>query len=262
MSLGRAPVGILAGDFNDPTNERLIYMSAAGLVVVGLGLLVLTLIWWRRGRQEHPALAPLEVMGSRAWANAPESDRRRKLEQVRVSGAAGAVEEPIVADPVDLEALVRSVPEDFDDLREPSAFIAVPAVANAVADEPVAADPATDVPVAEVAAADVVAADDPVVDVVVAADEPVVDVVVADEPVADVVVESEAAPAAEPVEEVAVVEPEPEPKKPASKKPASKKSASKKSASKKPDVDATSLSTERPIVASESPAKVPVESTE
>ena len=148
MSAGRALDGIFAGDFNDPTNERLIYLSAAGLALLGLGLLFGTLIWWRRGRQEHPALAPLEVMSTRSWENSPEGERRRKLEQVRLSGAAGSVEEPIVAPPVDLEALVRSVPEDFDDLREPSAVIAVPAAA-VVASEVVADEP--EEPVADVA---------------------------------------------------------------------------------------------------------------
>jgi hypothetical protein len=135
QSLGRAVDGIVAGDFNDPTNERLIYLSAAGLVVVGIGLLVGTIWWWRRGRQEHPALAPLEVMGARAWAHAPEGERKRRLEQARLSGTGVLADEPIAAEPLDLEALVRSVPQAFDDLREPSALIALPAVAEA-ADEP------------------------------------------------------------------------------------------------------------------------------
>lgn len=132
QSLGHAANGIVAGDFNDPTNERLIYLSAAGLAIIGIGLLVGTIVWWRRGRQEHPALAPLEVLGSRAWASAPEGERRRRLEQVRLSGAGASVDEPVAAEPLDLEALVRSVPEDFDDLREPSAVIALPAAAVVV----------------------------------------------------------------------------------------------------------------------------------
>ena len=109
----------LGGDFNDPTNERLIYLSAFGLVVVGVALLVGTILWWRRGRQEHPALAPLEVMSRRSWRKAPESDRRRRLDQVRVNGSAAAPAEVVRSEPVDLEALVRSVPQAFDDLREP-----------------------------------------------------------------------------------------------------------------------------------------------
>ena len=149
QSLGRAVNGLVAGDFNDPTNERLIYLSAAGLAIIGIGLLVGTILWWRRGRQEHPALAPLEVMGARAWVHAPEGERKRRLEHARRSGTGITADEPIAAVPLDLEALVRSMPQAFDDLREPSAVIALPAVAEA-ADEP-GADEAK--PVAEEAAA-------------------------------------------------------------------------------------------------------------
>ena len=60
-SLPRALEGIVGSDFSDPTNERIIYLSALGLAVVGLALLTGTILWWRRGRQEHPVLAPLEV---------------------------------------------------------------------------------------------------------------------------------------------------------------------------------------------------------
>ncbi len=131
QSLGRATDGIVAGDFNDPTNERLIYLSAVGLAVIGIGLLILTIVWWRRGRQEHPALAPLEVMGARAWERAPEGERKRRVEQARSSGTGIAAAEPIAAEPLDLEALVRSAPQAFDDLREPSVVIALPPVAEA-----------------------------------------------------------------------------------------------------------------------------------
>lgn len=129
LSLPRALQGLVASDFSDPTNERIIILSAAGLAVVGVALLVGTIVWWRRARQEHPSLAPLEVMGGRAWAKAPDGDRRRRLDQVRRSGAAALGDGSTVVEPVDLEALVRSVPEDFDDLREPSAVIALPSPA-------------------------------------------------------------------------------------------------------------------------------------
>ncbi len=125
-SLRSALEGIVGGDFSDPTNERIIYLSAAGLALVGIALLVGTILWWKRGRQEHPALAPLEVMSGRAWAKAPEGDRRRRLDHVRVAGSGAAMNSLLVAEPVDLEALVRSVPEDFDDLREPGAVIELP----------------------------------------------------------------------------------------------------------------------------------------
>jgi hypothetical protein len=165
VSLRRALGGIVAGDFSDPTNERIIYLSAAGLAIVGLGLLVGTLVWWRRGRQEHPALAPLEVMSGRAWANAPEGEKRRRLEQVRLAGAAGAGDERIASEHVDLEALVRSVPQAFDDLREPSAVIDAPdAVAADDDDEPDVVEPdAAEPEVAETDAAETDAAEEEVV---------------------------------------------------------------------------------------------------
>lgn len=135
-SLPRALHGVVAADFSDPTNERIIYLSAAGLAIVGLVLLLGTIVWWRRARQEHPSLGPLEVMGGRAWAKAPEGDRRRRLDQVRRSGAGALAEGLSMSEPVDLEALVRSVPDDFDDLREPSELIALPAPSG----EPVSAE--------------------------------------------------------------------------------------------------------------------------
>jgi hypothetical protein len=180
-SLGRA-ADIFAGDFSDPTNERLIYLSAAGLALVGLGLLVATILWWRRGRQEHPSLAPLEVMGTRAWAKAPEGDRRRRLEHVRLHGAETSVEEPVVVEPVDLEALVRSVPQAFDDLREPSAAIPLPAAGEAVEHEPQPAAETEEATQAEPA----VDADNSVDDAgETAADETAADETAADETAAD-----------------------------------------------------------------------------
>jgi hypothetical protein len=118
-SLPRALEGIVGGDFNDPTNERIIYLSALGLAVVGLALLAGTILWWRRGRQEHPVLAPLEVMSRRSWFKAPERDRRRQLDQVRLVGSEAGEDEPVRSEPLDLQALVRSTPQAFDDLREP-----------------------------------------------------------------------------------------------------------------------------------------------
>ena len=118
-SPGRALHGIVSATFSDPTNERLIYMAAAGLVLVGVALLVGTIVWWHRGRQEHPALAPLEVMGSHGWEKAPEGERRRLLNSVRINGEPVPEAEVMRPDAVDLQALVRSVPQAFDDLREP-----------------------------------------------------------------------------------------------------------------------------------------------
>ncbi len=149
-SPGRAMGVIVGGDFSDPTNERIILLSAAGLVLIGLGLLIGTIVWWHRGRQEHPVLAPLEVMGGRAWARAPEGDRRRRLDQVRLAGAGATEDELVYSDQVDLEALVRSVPQAFDDLREPGLRESGPGesdieiVPGVVIEQPEAVPPAAD----------------------------------------------------------------------------------------------------------------------
>ena len=83
-------------------------------------------------------VAPLEVLGSRAWAKAPEGDRRRRLEKVRVGGPGAGPDEAERAEPLDLEALVRSVPQAFDDLKEPGEAVeAEPVSEPAVAAEPV-----------------------------------------------------------------------------------------------------------------------------
>jgi hypothetical protein len=136
----RAPAVVLGTDFSDPTNERIIFLSAAGLALVGIGLLVGTILWWRRGRQEHPALSPLEVMGSHAWAKSPEGERQRRLERVRLPGAAPAPDEPVRPEPVDLQALVRSVPQAFDDLREPGEVISAEEVVVAEVASPPAVE--------------------------------------------------------------------------------------------------------------------------
>ena len=136
----------LGGNFSDPTNERLIVLSALALVLLGVGLLLGTIVWWRRGREENPVLAPLEVMGMRGWAKGSDAERRRRLDEVRVAGAGGASGTPALADPVDLEELMRSDPQAFDDLREPGVAVELPSELGAlleVADVAEIAEPST-----------------------------------------------------------------------------------------------------------------------
>ena len=110
--------GSAADEFSDPKNEQTIYLMAGGLTLLGIGLIVATIWWWRTTRIEHTALAPLEVMSDRSWRSASWGDRRRRLESVR-SASNGR---PVVDDPhlqeIDLDALLSSMPVDFDDLRE------------------------------------------------------------------------------------------------------------------------------------------------
>ncbi len=242
--LGRALAGIVGSDFSDPTNERLIYLAAAGLVIVGLALLIGTIMWWRRARQEHPVLAPLEVMSTRTWEKAPDGDRRKRLDQVRAGAGTGVVQEEIVhSEPVDLQALVRSVPQAFDDLREPRVeepVIEEEVVEGEVAEEEVAEEEVAEEEVAEEEVAEEEVAEEEVAEEEVAeeevAEEEVAEEEVAEEPVVEEDVVDEAEPAAEEVDAEPAVEDEVE-------------AEAVEFASDEPEpepIDATSVSTERP----------------
>ena len=82
----------------------MIYLAAGGLVLLAVLLGVGTWWWWRNAKVEHPALAPLEVMGTRRWVTFDHPDQQRRLESVRpaVVGAVEA-EPPVPAEPVDLD---------------------------------------------------------------------------------------------------------------------------------------------------------------
>ena len=110
---------LLADTFDDPENARIILLSAAGLAVLGLLIAAATVWWWRSSEIEHPALGPLEVMGSRSWWKGDFTSRRRELEAARPEGAEPA-DPPATStsDPVDLEAAALASPREFDDLLE------------------------------------------------------------------------------------------------------------------------------------------------
>ncbi|MFT3854153.1 MAG: hypothetical protein QM733_15630 [Ilumatobacteraceae bacterium] len=61
---------LAASNFTDPEHERLIWLAVGGLVLLGVLLAIATVIWWRGTKGEHAALAPLEVMGDRSFAEA------------------------------------------------------------------------------------------------------------------------------------------------------------------------------------------------
>lgn len=206
-SPGRAVHGIFSATFSDPTNERLIYLAAAGLVLIGVALLVGTVVWWHRGRQEHPALAPLEVMSSHTWERAPEAERRRLLNNVRINGEPLPAAEVVRPDAVDLEALVRSTPQAFDDLFEPGlGWSSVAPVEEAphvfevnASGEVEEIEPSEAAQEAEPEAGEV-PVDDTAVEAPAANEEREVEAA-ADEPDAETVAEPEVEPAVEPVAE-------------------------------------------------------------
>lgn len=116
----RAVSSVLTAEtFNDPENARIILLMSGGLLLLGALVAVGTIWWWRSSRVEHPALGPLEVMGSRSWWKGDYSSRRRSLEAARPTGAepAGASASSTV-EPVDLEAAALAPPWHFDDLLE------------------------------------------------------------------------------------------------------------------------------------------------
>lgn len=132
--------GIIAdGTFDDPENARIIYLAAGGLLLVGVALGVGTWIWWRNAKVEHPALGPLEVMGSRRWWKSDFNDRRRRLDAARpLPDAAGdgvTDDAPGPAEPFDLDlVMTRDDPQNFDDLIDPDAVPVAAAVAVADVD--------------------------------------------------------------------------------------------------------------------------------
>lgn len=82
---GAARLGAAAtGDtFRDPENARTIHIVATLLVLIAVAMAVWTVWWWRRIRAEHPALGPLEVMGTERWRRAEPGLRRVRLDAVR-----------------------------------------------------------------------------------------------------------------------------------------------------------------------------------
>ncbi len=132
--------GIIAdGTFDDPENARIIYLAAGGLLLVGVALGVGTWIWWRNAKVEHPALGPLEVMGSRRWWKSDFNDRRRRLDAARpLPDAAGdgvTDDAPGPAEPFDLDlVMTRDDPQNFDDLLDPDAAPVVAPVAHGASD--------------------------------------------------------------------------------------------------------------------------------
>lgn len=164
--------GIIAdGTFDDPENARIIYLAVGGLLLMAVCLGVGTWFWWRNAKVEHPALGPLEVMGTRRWWRSDFNDRRRRLDAARPlhdTDGDGVPDTPATADPVDLDlVMTRDDPQNFDDLIEPAAAGAV--AAAVMTDEPVSADEPAIEPVGETVEP---VADEPVAEAATVAPEP------------------------------------------------------------------------------------------
>jgi hypothetical protein len=146
---------VSTGSFEDPQNARVIYLAAGGLVLLAVLLGVGTWWWWRNAKVEHPALAPLEVMGTRRWTKSDHPDQQRRLESARPAGDSIDDGDIVVAaEPVDLDhVLTRDDPSHFDELAEPVILADVASDADADADVvPVPSGPEESVESTDVAA--------------------------------------------------------------------------------------------------------------
>ena len=129
--------GLLAeGTFEDPENARIIYLAVAGLLVLAIVLGVGTWYWWRTSKVEHPALGPLEMMGSRPWRKGDFNSRAKFLEAARPTNAIHEPDPLNEPDEFDLDALVNLEAAKFDDFAD--------LVPVAPSDAPVAAAGAVD----------------------------------------------------------------------------------------------------------------------
>ena len=110
---------LAASNFTDPEHERLIWLAAGGLVLLGVLLLVATILWWRGTKGEHAALAPLELMGDRSFTAMTPVEQHRRLDAVRLQ-LDGDVEPSnvVAADAIDLDEALRAFQPGFDDLRD------------------------------------------------------------------------------------------------------------------------------------------------
>ncbi len=136
----------MAADLSDANADRIIYLVAAGLVLLGIALAVATVWWWRSTRPEHPSLGPLEVMGEKRFRRSSGAERRQIIANSRPPGAQPLIVEPPAPRPVDLAMLAGAAPQGFDDLRVDAppqgAAVQVPAVKLSAVKLPAAEVPA------------------------------------------------------------------------------------------------------------------------
>ena len=119
--------GVLGAErFEDPENARTILLMSGGLVLLAVLILVGTVWWWRTSKVEHPSLAPLEVMSSRRWWKGDYTARRRRLDAARPATEPGDAA-AVVLEAVDLDAVRRGSPPQFDDLADVAPMVHVDA---------------------------------------------------------------------------------------------------------------------------------------
>jgi hypothetical protein len=114
---------MLAEQLTDSRAATLVWLTAGGLALLGLLLLIFTVWWWRGTRPEPEALAPLEVMSEKRWAKASDSERHRLVDAYRPDGAAPLRTATAAPERIDLSELARTAPDSFDDLRDDAPMV-------------------------------------------------------------------------------------------------------------------------------------------
>ena len=154
-------LGLLAGDAG---SSRLVYAMVFALIVIGIVLIVLAVVVFRRTRVDPSVLAPLERMGSRKWRKSDEQSRRELLDAVRPAGAIG----PSPSEPGDTAVdLPPPVIEPTGESPHDATFVAGPDGVEPVETsasteaEPAPERSADEAAPAEVVPAEVVAAGEP-----------------------------------------------------------------------------------------------------
>jgi hypothetical protein len=122
-------------------SSRLVYATVLALIVIGIALVVLAVVVYRRTRVDPDVLAPLERMGSRKWRKGDAESRRELLDAVRPAGATDAAWPGPDERPVDLPPPVI---EPDGELPVESADADADADAEAHADADAHADDAAD----------------------------------------------------------------------------------------------------------------------
>ncbi len=114
----------------DPDGTRRVTAIIALLISIGIGLVMLAVWLHRVTRPDPEVLAPLELMGERAWRRGDPVWQRRRLDEVRPDGA-----EPLQpsAAPPEIDAAFDAGPtaSGFDDLHDaPRAIPGDPLLSN------------------------------------------------------------------------------------------------------------------------------------
>lgn len=133
---------VSTASIGDPDGTRTVISIVALLVAIGVALVLLAIWIHRTTRPDPELLAPLEVMGERSWRRGDPVWQRRRLDELRPSGAKPLA--PSVAPP-EFDASFDEGPSasGFEDLRSgsrPGSQSGPVPIVPAAASEPAAGD--------------------------------------------------------------------------------------------------------------------------